>query len=56
MADFIKTVRSETAKPQLFALGEFWNYSVDELLRYVDGLGTQVCYVLLIWTYLPHVR
>ena len=42
MADFIKTVRSETAKPNLFALGEFWKYSVDDLSRYVDGLGTQV--------------
>lgn len=42
MADFIKTVRGETAKPQLFALGEFWKDSIDDLLRYVDGLGTQV--------------
>jgi alpha-amylase len=42
MADFIKTTRSETGKPQLFALGEFWKDSYDDLANYVDALGTQV--------------
>jgi len=42
MAEFIKTVRSETNMSKLFALGEFWKDSVDDLITYVDALGTQV--------------
>jgi alpha-amylase len=45
MADFIKTTRSETGKPNLFALGEFWKDSFDDLSNYVDALGTQVRFV-----------
>ena len=56
MADFITTVRAETAKPQLFALGEFWKYSTDDLLRYVDGLGTQVRNILSFYALIPLVR
>jgi len=43
MADFIKTTRNETGKPNLFALGEFWKDSFDDLSNYVNALGTQVC-------------
>jgi len=42
IADFIKTMRSETGKPNLFALGEFWKDSFDDLSNYVNALGTQV--------------
>jgi len=41
IADFIKTMRSETGKPKLFALGEFWKDSFDDLSNYVNALGTQ---------------
>jgi alpha-amylase len=46
MADFIKTTRSESGKPNLFAVGEFWKDSVDDLERYIEGLGTQVCHLI----------
>lgn len=45
IADFIKTTRSETGKPNLFALGEFWKDSFDDLSNYVNALGTQVRFV-----------
>jgi alpha-amylase len=42
IADFIKTTRSETGKKNLFALGEFWKDSIDDLTNYINALGTQV--------------
>jgi hypothetical protein len=49
MADFIKTTRGESGKPNLFAVGEFWKDSVDDLERYIEGLGTQVCHIALLY-------
>lgn len=34
-------MRSETDKPKLFAVGEFWKDSVGDLEKYLDELGTQ---------------
>ena len=42
IANFIKTVRSETDKTLMFAVGEFWKDSIDDLAMYIDALGTQV--------------
>lgn len=42
IAAFIKHVRQETGQPSLFAVGEFWKDSVEDISRYLDGLGTQV--------------
>ena len=39
---FIKHVRQETGQPNLFAVGEFWSDSTEEIFRYLDGFGTQV--------------
>jgi len=39
---FIKHVRQETGQPNLFAVGEFWSDSIEDIFRYLDGFGTQV--------------
>ena len=39
---FIKHVRQETGQPNLFAVGEFWSQSLEDICRYLDGFGTQV--------------
>ena len=39
---FIKNVRQQTGQPNLFAVGEFWSSSVDEIIGYLDRFGTQV--------------
>ena len=54
MADFIKTLRSETGKSNLFALGEFWKDSFDDLSGYVNALGTQVRRVPSSWLRSPN--
>ncbi|CAK5272794.1 unnamed protein product, partial [Mycena citricolor] len=41
IADFVKHVRSVTNKPKMFAVGEFWKDSLDDLETYLNGLGTQ---------------
>ncbi|KAJ7154655.1 alpha-amylase [Mycena filopes] len=41
IADFVKSVRAETDKPKMFAVGEFWKDSIDALEHYLDNLGTQ---------------
>ncbi|KAF8217704.1 alpha-amylase [Mycena galopus ATCC 62051] len=41
IADFVKSVRAETNKPKMFAVGEFWKDSITDLEAYLDGLGTQ---------------
>lgn len=42
IGDFVKHVRSaEGSKPKAFCVGEFWKDSVDSLVAYVEGLGTQ---------------
>jgi hypothetical protein len=42
IARFVKHVRAETDKPKMFAVGEFWKDSLDDLNKYLDSLGTQV--------------
>ena len=42
IAAFMKHVRQETGPSSLFAVGEFWKDSVDDISQYLDGLGTQV--------------
>ena len=42
IAGFIKHVRQETGQPNLFAVGEFWSDSIEDIFRYLDGFGTQV--------------
>ena len=39
---FIKHVRQGTGQPNLFAVGEFWSHTSEEIFRYLDGFGTQV--------------
>jgi alpha-amylase len=34
-------VRAETNKPKMFAVGEYWQDSLESLEAYLDGLGTQ---------------
>ena len=42
IGDFVKHVRgAEGSKPKAFCVGEFWKDSVDTLVAYVEGLGTQ---------------
>ncbi|KAJ7636910.1 alpha-amylase [Roridomyces roridus] len=41
IADFVKSVRAETSKPKMFAVGEFWKDSLEDLEAYLDSLGTQ---------------
>jgi len=41
LANFIKHVRRETGQPNLFAVGEFWKDSTNDISRYLDGLGAQ---------------
>ncbi|KAJ6532771.1 alpha-amylase [Mycena vulgaris] len=41
IADFVKSVREETSKPKMFAVGEFWKDSITDLEQYLDSLGTQ---------------
>ena len=42
ISKFVKHVRKNTSKPKLFAVGEFWKDSIDDLEKYLDSLGTQV--------------
>ncbi|KAJ7150950.1 alpha-amylase [Mycena crocata] len=39
--DFVKSVRKETSKPKMFAVGEFWKDSITDLELYLNKLGTQ---------------
>jgi alpha-amylase len=41
ISKFVKHVRSESGKPKMFAVGEFWKDSVGDLEKYLDSLGTQ---------------
>ncbi|CAE6402173.1 unnamed protein product [Rhizoctonia solani] len=41
IADFIKHVRGETHKPSMFAVGEFWKDSLEDINNYLNKLGTQ---------------
>ncbi|EUC63189.1 glycoside hydrolase family 13 protein [Rhizoctonia solani AG-3 Rhs1AP] len=41
ISDFIKSARSRTQKPALFAVGEFWKDSIEDINNYLDDLGTQ---------------
>ncbi|EEB93016.1 hypothetical protein MPER_08387, partial [Moniliophthora perniciosa FA553] len=41
IADFIKSVRHNTDKPKMFAVGEFWKDSLEDLEAYLGSLGTQ---------------
>ncbi|KAF8917380.1 putative alpha-amylase [Mucidula mucida] len=41
IGDFVKSVRAETDKPKMFAVGEFWKDSLEDLEKYLDSLGTQ---------------
>ncbi|CAE6419588.1 unnamed protein product, partial [Rhizoctonia solani] len=41
IAEFIKHVRGETHKPSMFAVGEFWKDSLDDINNYLNKLGTQ---------------
>lgn len=42
IAKFVKHVRKETGKGKLFAVGEFWKDSIEDLTSYLESLGTQV--------------
>ena len=42
IATFVKHVRREAGQPSVFAVGEFWKDSAEDISRYLDGLGTQV--------------
>ena len=42
IATFVKHVRQETGQPNLFAVGEFWKDSVEDISQYLDGIGAQV--------------
>ncbi|KAG8696242.1 hypothetical protein FRC11_000887, partial [Ceratobasidium sp. 423] len=41
ISDFIKSTRSRTQKPALFAVGEFWKDSLGDIINYLNDLGTQ---------------
>jgi len=43
IADFVKSIRADESvnKPKMFAVGEFWKDSIEDLEEYLDGLGTQ---------------
>ncbi|KAJ7598458.1 alpha-amylase [Mycena floridula] len=41
ISDFVQTIRKETNKPKLFAVGEFWKDSLESLEKYLNSLGTQ---------------
>ncbi|ESK92575.1 glucan -alpha-maltohexaosidase precursor [Moniliophthora roreri MCA 2997] len=41
IAEFIKSVRQNTDKPKMFAVGEFWKDSLEDLEAYLGSLGTQ---------------
>lgn len=43
ISDFVQQVRAGTDMPKMFAVGEFWKDSIQDLESYLDGLGTQVC-------------
>ena len=42
IVNFIKSTRQETGQPNLFAVGEFWSDSIEDIFQYLDGFGTQV--------------
>lgn len=46
IADFVKSVRAETQRPKMFAVGEFWKDSIEDLEAYLEALGTQVRFLL----------
>ncbi|KAJ1304692.1 hypothetical protein OPQ81_005831 [Rhizoctonia solani] len=41
IAEFVRHVRGETHKPSMFAVGEFWKDSLDDINNYLNKLGTQ---------------
>jgi len=41
IAHFVSTVREQTKKPKMFAVGEFWKDSIEDLDAYLSALGTQ---------------
>lgn len=41
MSEFVQTVRKETNKPELFAVGEFWKDSTESCNAYLDRFGAQ---------------
>ncbi|KAK1922270.1 putative alpha-amylase [Papiliotrema laurentii] len=42
IADFVKNIRAgDSGRPKAFCVGEFWKDSVDSLVAYLEGLGTQ---------------
>jgi len=47
IADFVKSVRKETNEPKMFAVGEFWKDSIEDLEAYLQALDTQVSDIFL---------
>ncbi|ELU42665.1 alpha-amylase [Rhizoctonia solani AG-1 IA] len=41
IAEFVKHVRAETHKSSMFAVGEFWKDSLEDINNYLNKLGTQ---------------
>ncbi|KIY63156.1 glycoside hydrolase family 13 protein [Cylindrobasidium torrendii FP15055 ss-10] len=41
IADFVKHTRKESGKPKMFAVGEFWKDSLEDLESYLGSLETQ---------------
>ncbi|CAE6478931.1 unnamed protein product, partial [Rhizoctonia solani] len=41
ISDFIKSARSRTKKSAMFAVGEFWKDSLEDINNYLNNLGTQ---------------
>ncbi|KAK4687650.1 alpha-amylase, partial [Tremellales sp. Uapishka_1] len=41
IGEFVKSIRKTAGDKQLFCVGEFWKDSVDALVAYIEGLGTQ---------------
>ncbi|KAG8759253.1 hypothetical protein FRC11_002251 [Ceratobasidium sp. 423] len=41
VAEFVKHVRAETHKPSMFAVGEFWKDSLEDINNYLNKLETQ---------------
>jgi len=57
IAAFVKHVRQKTGQTNLFAVGEFWSDSIEDIFRYLDGFGTQVRWMRnseLLWHFLNY--